>query len=156
MLHYQEKPASSNLKVLIISDSYTWQWCEQKYMQNTFGDWSFWFYNNTMYPESFSSKKTTADINYNETLLKKDVIIVMAAEGTLDLFPYNLLEKTEEIYQPKAKAALIEYYKMKMKADKSWYDSIVKKAEEKKITVDEAIQIDAEWLADKEIKDHHN
>jgi hypothetical protein len=134
-------------KFLIISDSYVWQWNELKFLQNTFNDWSFWFYNNTMYPESFVEKKFTADINYCETIQEKDIIVLLASEGTLDLFPYGFLDKTEPLYFPKDKNELIDYYQLKIKGDSAWLRSVILKAIQKKIPVAKSLHEDAEWMA---------
>ncbi len=145
-LSFREKNGGKP-KGLVISDSYAWQWYEQKILQNLFDEWSFWFYNNTMYPESFTKTKNTSDINYSEVLQKKDVIIVLASEGTLNLFPYGILDKTEGIYIPQTQEELISYYKLRISGDSTWLHAVIMKAIGKKITVEKALQEDAEWMA---------
>jgi len=139
-------------KLLVISDSYAWQWNEQEYFQHMSGDWAFWFYNNTMYPESFKKTKTTADINYCETLLQKEVIVVLTAEGTYDLFPYFILDKTEPLIMPSDEAGLIEYYKLKIKSNKEWFIDIVKKAIKEQTTVEQMVVRNAEWMAKQQLE----
>lgn len=151
VVSYRDKPGQVKPKTLIISDSYTWLWYEEQFMQHVFTDWSFWFYNNTMYPESFTAKKSTGEIDYPSAILNKDVIVVLASECAYDLFPYGLLQKTERLYLPDSKDALVEYYKTKIKGDTAWYQKIIEKAAAKSITVEQALQEDAEWIYQDEL-----
>lgn len=147
-IKYTGDASTSKPSCLIISDSYTWHWYEQKYLDSTFNKWSFWFYNNTMYPESFSVSTKTDQINYMESLLKYDLIILMATEATLDLFPYKITERTEPFYLPKDRAQLVMYFEKKIRADKDWLDKIKLNAEQESKNLDAVITGNAEWMAD--------
>jgi hypothetical protein len=151
-LQYGDAANLSLPKLLVISDSYSWQWYDQEFMQHMSSDWSFWFYNKTMYPESFKKTKSTSEINYTETLLQKDVILLLASEGTMDLFPYELSEKTESLFLPTEETALTEYYTLKIKSDKDWLNAVIKKAFANNKSIDSAIHDDAQWMAKSQLE----
>lgn len=79
-------------RVLVISDSYYWGLFNRGMSKNCFGNGSFWFYNDGIYPESFESEIRTHDVDYKKELLKNKLVIIVSTDANLYRFPFGVTE----------------------------------------------------------------
>jgi hypothetical protein len=146
--------------VLVISDSYYWQIYYSKVLARSFNRNDFWYYNRQRYPENYyrGKENDTEFLKYN--LLKHDFVILMATEINLPAlfdFPEYLLlmldPGNKALQQRKAdKEKRIREFEIQIKGNMEWMKTIEQKAALNKITVDEQVRQDAEYLVDLEIQ----
>ncbi len=76
--------------VLVISDSYYWNWYGNKVQKKLFGDLSeFWYYNQTIWPKR--AEKNVIEIkDMKGRLQEKDLVIFMITEGNLSFCSFSL------------------------------------------------------------------
>lgn len=80
-------------KTVVISDSFYWGMFNMGMASNVFDLGGFWYYNNEMYPESFTEKKSVKSINLISELEKNDVIILMGTEANLSHLGWGFVDR---------------------------------------------------------------
>lgn len=90
----------NKLNVLVIADSFFWNFYDLNLPKSCFSDSSkFWYYNKTIY-----------DINRNEIgkrkesvslkdLKNRDLVLILSADPSLLIFGFDFFEQTEKIYE---------------------------------------------------------
>lgn len=146
---------------LVVADSYYWNIFGKGYSSSIFADNNFWYYNAEAHNPTWPSPKKTADLDLQQELNKADVIIIMATEANLYRFPYGFIDRAYELLadeniimnQSKIKAdaearkeAEIEKIMNSIDSNSEWKEKVLQKAREKKITYQEMLRLDAEWV----------
>ena len=151
-------------KVLAIADSYWWTvWAWNVALpENLFNDSGFWFYNKTIYPERNPIQNVDA-INYKQEIENQEFVLLICTEATNHLWPYGFIERYlsgyDEIFSWKDpdnydtadslysayKSAEIEHIIGRIKNTSEWLDNVTKQAEEKGISLEQALWNNAEY-----------
>ncbi|MBK8808147.1 MAG: hypothetical protein IPO21_16585 [Bacteroidales bacterium] len=87
---------------LVVSDSFYWGLYNFGFA-NAFSQNGFWYYNQQVYPETFSCEFKTNQVNLEEQIAKYDVIIIMATEATMPKLGWGFIENLYEMYYPNKK-----------------------------------------------------
>ena len=149
-LKFGSKEGKSKVKALTISDSFFWQIYKLGVRDSLFHTNDFWFYNNAIYPESDLSGRFvfTHEKNILNELMQNDVIILMTTEANLYKFPFGF-SKTA---YPELVTGFEQYEKriaeilQSMRDNEDWLKKINEKAIEKGISLEEMMQLDADYI----------
>jgi hypothetical protein len=143
--------------VLVVGDSYYFGIFNAG-ISDAFSNKQFWFYNTNVYPES-STKLTKVDLSLEkDAIAKADVIIILATEANLPRFGWGFIEDAYKLFHGYKIPEQSEYQKKlnnireQIKANQEWMHQIEKKAEDRKISIDSMITLDAIWAIDQEKK----
>ncbi|MFA5418808.1 MAG: hypothetical protein WC341_10150 [Bacteroidales bacterium] len=139
--------------VMVISDSYYWGIFDFG-MSGVFSNDQFWFYNKKIYPESFKSDLFTSDVNLRKAIANHDVIILMATEATLPNLGWGFVERAYQMFtNPDYKEIDLDEFqekvrrlRNKIKSSEEWMKLIESKANNKNISVDSMLTLDAIWI----------
>lgn len=138
--------------LLVISDSYFWGMYNFG-IARCFRECHFWFYNQQVYPETFTKPLATSDLNLKEQLMKHDVVVIMATEANLAKLGWGFIEKAARVFSLTPEEQQQADFDLKVKAltdyiktDKAWLEAIKKKAEAKNISLDSMIELDAIYM----------
>lgn len=132
------------LNLLVIADSFWWCIYSSHLSDSTFASSRFWFYNEEMYPESYYSPTFVSQIDYASKIRKADIIVLLHSELTLSKFGGGFVDMAYETYcHPGLEKEKIQRMKESIRATPEWFSQIVKKAEERNLTVDSMLTIDA-------------
>jgi hypothetical protein len=158
IIQFEQDATKAKPKAIVISDSFFWGLFNYGVLQSSFNESHFWYYNNEIYPESYTKPLNTSMIDYKDELLKHDVIFVLATEASLPKFGWGFIDKAYGIFHDNSKignVSLSEEMKTKIKSmidyiktDTKWYSSIQKYANEKSISIDSALFINAKWVVE--------
>lgn len=88
-------------KTLMISDSFYWGIFGSGMASQIFEHPIFWFYGHEEHGDG--DTKRIEKVNIKEQVEKQDVIMLMASEGNLNIFPYEFIERMDSIYFPQNK-----------------------------------------------------
>ncbi len=131
---------------LSVGDSFFWNLIGAIPKDEIFSETPFWYYNKEI---NFDSKyKDVSEVDLLKELLKSDFIMIYWCPINLyDLehgFVINALKTLcyEDDYTQKKKEEIIEI----IKADDSWYEKIVKQAEEKNISIEQSLNDNADYM----------
>lgn len=146
-------------RILTISDSFYWQMYNLGISNNVFKEGQFWFYNQTVHPDSdlgngyvFTHQRNL----YNE-LRKTDIVMLMATEANLYKFCYDFIEKSNtalkvgiESYEKRVKEI-----ELKIRQTPDWFEQVANKSRERGIPLEDMLRMDAEYVYDVELKQNN-
>lgn len=149
------------LKVLTIGDSYFFGMNEFGLLNMVFDNSEFWYYMKEVktYIPKFKSIADFDDIK--KEIEKNKTIILIFTESNLHAAPIQIIDDLHYIFTsyPKYDNELLrqkEKYKMLIAQDEKWTNDILKKADKYNITLNEAIDKDAEFMAREYLKNKFN
>ncbi len=140
-----------SLKVLVAGDSYYWQLYNVGLTTDVFSESQFIYYGRLVYP----GKKKLEDIGTLNIITDHDVFVLMCTEANLQHFPWGIHsalyeELCKEDIELFIQTNLDEILEMenKIRADKKWFDLIVKQAENQKTSIEEELRRDALYMVE--------
>lgn len=89
--HWSTDTLSPKPTMTVISDSYYWEIYNLGIQQHVFQG-KFWYYNSSVYPESFTKETFTSDLNIKEEIEKSDVILIMSTTPGLRTFSWGAID----------------------------------------------------------------
>ncbi len=145
---------------LVIADSYYWQMFNKKLPHRLFKNHEFWFYNRQIFPKRKDGVKWANELDLAEELSKKDIIILLCTEPVLKRMFWGFVDDAYDVYyrpevyrkhHPKdvVDKIKIEHIIQSIRKNKKWYDKVVEKAENRGISVDSMLYLDAVYLLKK-------
>jgi hypothetical protein len=151
--------------VLAIADSYYWEIYGFSKIQSIMNKHDFWVWNRLRYPAS--KYKGIRENDYE--FLKKDIlshkfIILMITETNLPTL-LDFDEKTYAMFDPdnpilkdlqKKRQARIDYYKHEILVNPKWSQAVRQKAIARKLTFEQMVQTDAEYMVESENNNKKN
>ena len=78
------------LSVLGIGDSFFWNILAVIEQNKTFNNYSYWYYNKLVYPESHTKEKLVTNELIQTDMKKHDVVVMITAEPNLHKIPYDI------------------------------------------------------------------
>jgi hypothetical protein len=137
--------------VLVISDSFYWGMYAFG-IGGSFKKHHFWYYNQQVYPESFTEEKAVKELSLRKELDNHDVVIIMGTESNLKTFSWGFNETAEKLLQThvqphsekyrKKLKELVEY----IKVDGVWLEATIKNAKKEGRSLEEQLIKEAEWV----------
>ena len=145
-------------KAFIVSDSYYWNWSWYGLDTMMFKTPFMGYYYNDVYNIS-AGRDVINPVSYygiNSLIDQNEIIILMTTEGKLQSFPWGFIEEANRVLFGKAdevkKEEFIRKIIVKIKMDNTWAANVAKKAQEKKLSIDEMLRLDAEYVVNKDYK----
>ncbi len=89
-----------NPKVLTIADSFYWDMYNWKLSERAFDNGQFWFYNVTIYPDSYQELLLVKDVNTMKEVEKNDVVLLLSTEANLRIFAFGFIDELYKQYFP--------------------------------------------------------
>lgn len=99
--HPNRKPKKGDPKVLVISDSFYWGLFNANVSHFLFNDGEFWYYNEQIYPTSYTKETFTKDQDLNKKLEENKVVFIICTDANLTRLGYGFIERAYEVYYPK-------------------------------------------------------
>lgn len=148
---YKFKTNKNNVKpdVLVIGDSYWWCLVGDNLPIHFFKEDEYWFYNKTQLIRN-EKREEVKKLNLSTSLAKRDVILLIATEATFYMFPYGFTDAAYKLFCNDNSKRISEIIN-DIKNNQSWMESIVKKADENKVSVEVQLKMDAEYVLSEEL-----
>ncbi|MBO7646691.1 MAG: hypothetical protein J6S56_01170 [Bacteroidales bacterium] len=89
--HWEEDTTAPKPHLTVIADSYYWAIFNMGIQQFCFNG-SFWYYNHTVYPESYTTETITDDLNMKDEIEKTDIFLIMSTTPSLKKFSWRALD----------------------------------------------------------------
>lgn len=151
--------------VLAIGDSYYWQIYGFDKINELFNESDFWVWNEVLYPKSkYANIKSDNYMFLKQDILEHKFIILMATEINLPNL-LNFDEKTFALFDPdnpivkelqKKRAERINFFKVMIRNNPKWSALVREKAKVRKLSYEQMVQNDAEYMVDYEINNLKN
>lgn len=144
-------------RVMVVADSYYWQWFGSGYATESFGSHDFWYYNEQIYPGDGSPPIERRNVDLMLRVLETDFIILLLTDANMYRFGFGFVEQLYEAirrqqnYDAQALEE-IERIVAGIRSSEEWMNAVRQKAAERGISVEEMIRIDALWVLENNIK----
>ena len=148
--YWKENESDVKPKALFIGDSYFWNIYYQGLTNNLFTDVKFWYYNQTVYPETELIRDVN-QLNILEEVKKQQVIVLMATETNIHDIGWGFVDKALEALKTKntnstRQKLYVKIIKEQISQTPEWMVDIKKKAVKNNITIEEMINLDAIYV----------
>ncbi len=95
------------LDAIVIADSFFWQFFNGPFAWS-FNDIKYWYYFGSVFPDNYSSKTTTDDIDIIEQLKSRELLIIMASTANLYEFGSGFIEEMDSLMNIEKRLSLNE------------------------------------------------
>ena len=137
---------------LVIGDSFFWQMFNLPLTGRIFKEVSYWYYNSTVYPESYTDSLKTSELKFPEVFSGKDLVILMANPSNLQNIGWGFLERAiSELYEPiwqKEYDKMVQEYIQAIHNTPEWEKQIGEDARGRGIPKDSLINLNARYMVE--------
>jgi hypothetical protein len=142
-----ELPLNSKKKAIVVADSYYWGLHSSGVSSNYFNEGEFWYYNTEIHFTKGKKKQfIDATTQVSDKIKDVDLFIFLSTDANLYKFPFDFFKKLKRATNLQLIKAIEKNIK-RIKEDPKWLKSVAEKAKKKGISLEEAIYLDARYLA---------
>lgn len=149
---YFENPIKENMpKVIVVADSYYWQWFGSGYATRSFNSHDFWYYNAQIYPGNGGEAIQRHNVDIISRVIETNFVIVLQTDANMDRFSFGFIhdlylaiQKIDAMSNEDLEA--IEKIIAGIKASPVYMKTIEEKAAKRHISVEEMLRGDAMWV----------
>ena len=137
--------------LIVMGDSFFWNMTHSLPMDEIFNTYYYWYYFNTIYFDS--EHNNVEEINLVKELDKADVVMISLSATQLydinhDFISQALIQLS--LNDDKVIDEVLDGIKQRMRNDENWYNSLLKKAKEKGVTIEQVMTEDAIYIVNQE------
>jgi hypothetical protein len=101
--YHIEQSENNTSKVLFVADSYYWGMFNNGFSETLFNDGKFWFYNESIYPDSYDAPLSVKNIDIRKEVEKNDVIVLLSTDANLFKFAFGFIDQLYAVYSKELK-----------------------------------------------------
>lgn len=98
--HPSREPKKGDPKVMVVSDSFYWGLFNANMSHWLFNDGEFWYYNEQIYPASYTKETLTKDQDLDKKLAENKVIFIICTDANLSRLGFGFIERAYDLYYP--------------------------------------------------------
>ncbi len=132
--------------VLVVGDSYYWNIFNTGLPRHLFANEAFWYYNKMVYPDSYYNETTVAQLDMQREVEQQEVILVMITERFLYTAFWHFTDNLYRIYKPGYREDRLYNIANEIRRNRAWFGDVIDKAAERGITIEEMVNLDAEYM----------
>jgi len=136
-------PDSAKPRVLTISDSFFFNILNAGIPKMAFANEAFWYYSNTIYPDTWSAKRDTSMINIRQEVESMDLIMLMITERFYYKLAWNFIDHLYKVYYPDDIANYLYDYYGSIIRNYEWFDMVYHDAQIKQISMETSLRDNA-------------
>jgi len=144
--HLANKDSVRKPRVLVISDSYFFNVLNAKIPARAFANEAFWYYNQSIYPDSWSAPKDTGSLNIPQTVEGMDLILIMVTERFYHRFDWDFTDVLYRHYYPAAGREYRYDFIRGIIGNYIWFDDIQKQADYSGVPMQDKLAGNADYL----------
>jgi len=146
VFHLTEMDDGRKPRVLAISDSYYFNIMGAKIPARAFANEAFWYYNNTIYPDTWSAPKDTSSIDVPKTVEGMDLVLIMVTERFYHRFDWDFTDVLYRHYYPAAQKEYRYEFMRGIVRNYDWFDDIQKQADYAGVPMEEKLAGNADYV----------
>jgi hypothetical protein len=137
---------------VVIGDSFFWQMFNLPLTDRIFKEVSYWYYNSSVYPESYTDSLKTAQLKFPDAFKNTDLVILMANPANIHEIGWGFIERAiTELYEPgwqKEYDKMVREYIQAIHNTPSWEKQIEEKAKDQGIPKDTLMLRNATYMVE--------
>jgi len=146
VFHFTAVDSTPKPKVLVISDSYFFNVLGAKIPARAFANDAFWYYNATIYPDSWSAPKDTSSIDVPKTVEGMNLVLIMVTERFYHRFDWDFTDVLYHHYYPAAGKEYRYDFMRGIVRNYVWFDDIQQQADYSGVPMQEKLAGNADYL----------
>jgi len=160
-LFYFDNPVKENMpNVIVVADSYYWQWFGSGYASQAFKSHDFWYYNTQVLPGNGDKAIEKHHVDILTRVMATDFIVLLQTDANMDRYSFGFIHDLYLAiqnlnYLSHEDLMAIEKTITGIKASPSYMKTIEEKAAKRNISIEEMLRIDALWIFNYK-KQHEN
>lgn len=99
--HPSRESRKGDPKVMVVADSFYWGLFNSNMSHWLFNDGEFWYYNEQIYPNSYTQETWAKDQDLNKKLEENKVVFIICTDANLPRLGFGFIERAYELYYPK-------------------------------------------------------
>lgn len=99
--HPNRESKKGDPKVMVVSDSFYWGLFNSNVSNWLFNNGEFWYYNEQIYPNSYTQETWAKDQDLNKKLEENKVVFIICTDANLPRLGFGFIERAYELYYPK-------------------------------------------------------
>lgn len=144
-LSFETDNQKPKCKILVVGDSFYFNWQSDGVMFNAFENADFWYYNQSVWGRQGVETGKTNQLDFRNEVLSRDIILIMITERFHHNFAWKFDEQLYELFYP-GQSDLIDYYSDNLRISNDQFMRLVRDAKIRNISIEERIRMEAEFL----------
>jgi hypothetical protein len=140
--------------VIVVADSYYWQWFGSGYATRSFNSHDFWYYNEQIYPGNGGEAIQRHHVDIISRVMETNFVVLLQTDANMDRFSFGFIhdlylaiQKLDSMSAEDMEA--IEKIIAGIKESPDYMKTISEKAAQRHISVEEMLRGDAMWVFQK-------
>jgi len=159
--YFQKIANATPPNVIVVADSYYWQLFGSGYAQRSFGNNSFWYYNQQVIAGDGSGDVDRSHVDILLRVMETDFIVLMQTDATLPRFSFGFVGELYEAINrensyTKQELEEIQDIISRIRANDAYMEMIHEKAVQRNISTEEMLRLDALWVFEHEKEKRKN
>ncbi|MFA8449789.1 MAG: hypothetical protein ACEPOW_03755 [Bacteroidales bacterium] len=97
---FTQDNVTQKYKLLAVADSFFWGMFNWGFSNRIFDNSQFWYYNNSIYPDSFEKPISVKDVDIIQEVEKNKFIMLMSTDGNLYKYAFGFIDMLYDAYYP--------------------------------------------------------
>lgn len=146
--------------VIVVADSYYWQWYGSGYATSAFGKHDFWYYNKQIIPGDGGQPIDRHNVDLLTRVMDADFILLLQTDANMPRYSFGFIKDLYDAIQSaqdfdEVALAEIQATINRISKSPSYMELITEKASRRNISAEEMLRIDATWIYNqKKTKEH--
>lgn len=155
VFYFHEIPNTIKPNVIVVADSYYWQWFGSGYAQQSFGANSFWYYNRQVIAGDGSGDVDRSNVDILLRVMEADFVILLQTDANMSRFSFGFIGELNDAIQRQTaytdqELAEIQDIINRIRANEEYMNMIKDKAAQRNISSEEMLRLDAYWVFEHE------
>ena len=150
VIRYQSDTGFQKPKALFIGDSFYWELYYQGIINNMFANQEFWYYDNTVFPESFSEKKNTASVKLMDAIDRQNIIVIIQVGAGWGNPGFGFIDRLYAAIDTSSGNRILEIERDILN-NPEWYELIKNKAKFENVPVERKLRSEAIYVYNQQL-----
>ncbi len=151
ILFDHSKPAEAD--VLVVGDSFYFNWQSDSIMYKAFGNCDFWYYNKHWWNRNGLEAGIVSSLDRKSEIMKRDIILIMITERFHHNFAWGFDEEIYHLFYPSENDAIGNFANT-LRCSNDQFMRLVDDAKMKKMSLEQRIDLEAQYLLYEDFKKH--
>lgn len=153
ILEFTDKVNTGKPSVLVVGDSYFFNWLNNRIPERTFRDCEFWYYNKRIVRSDGSMAGVASERNLRDEVMRRDVIMIMITGRFMHAFAWGFDEQLYDLFYP-GQQDPVEYFANQTRCYGDEFKRMYQESLAEGTTLSDRIDKEARFLFHKDSKDN--
>ncbi|MEA3477162.1 MAG: hypothetical protein U9R60_03215 [Bacteroidota bacterium] len=139
---FEENDTKEKPMVLVIGDSFYWNFFNTRIPKHLFNNEAFWYFYKQVFPDSYDKPLSVSDLDLQAEIEKQDVVILTVTERFQFNFDWGFIDDLYMIYAPPSPYDKIYTIQNDIVKYDQWFNNIILKARKRGLSLENMLYTD--------------